>query len=89
MRRKEIRGKSHEPAKALDEELLGQRLPVMNWMREPLLDDLRNWLADSKKGRQWIWEHRAILPAQAVMINGQRSELLAKRRKIRFADPEG
>ncbi len=89
MRRKEIRAKDHGPAKTLDEKLLGQRLPVIDSIREVLLDDLRKWLEDPKKGRQWIWEHRAILLAQAAVLNERRTELLAKGRKIRFTDPEG
>jgi hypothetical protein len=75
-------------AKALDEKLLGQRLPAIDWIRDILLMTLEDWLHDPERGRQWIWDNRERLLAEAALLNKERANFLAKNRKISFGDSE-
>ncbi len=81
-------GANPELAKDLDEELLGQRLPAIAWVRDALLENLRRWLDDPNKGRQWILENRQQFLAEAAILNERRNDLVQRGRKIAFSDPE-
>ncbi len=76
-----------EPIKELDEELLGRKYSAQPWVREILLQDLRRWLNDPKKGREWIWQNRVGLLVEGEVLSEKCAALLAMARKIAREEP--